>query len=60
MKRVASKGIVLTVLAVLGMSGQAAAFTTPVPIPTRRTGSTGAAHVANVQAHAATQLEERP
>jgi hypothetical protein len=34
MKRIASKGIALTVLAILAMSGEAAAFT-PVPIPSR-------------------------
>ena len=36
MKRIVSKGIAVTVLAVLAMSGPAAAFT-PVPIPTPRT-----------------------
>jgi hypothetical protein len=46
MKRIASKGIALTVLAILAMSGEAAAFT-PVPIPTPRTGSVTAATVAH-------------
>jgi uncharacterized protein (DUF697 family) len=49
MKRIVSKGIALTVLAVLGMSAPAAAFT-PVPIPTPRTGGAVAAHVAHHQA----------
>jgi hypothetical protein len=49
MKRLASKAIALTVFAVLGMSGPAAAFT-PVPIPTPRTGGSVAAHVAHDQA----------
>ena len=57
MKRVASKGIALTALAILAMSGPAAAFT-PVPIPTPRTGSAAAAHVAHDQAPAITRLEE--
>jgi hypothetical protein len=57
MKRIASKGIALTVLAILAMSGQAAAFT-PVPIPTPRTGSAAAAHVAHEQARVITRLEE--
>jgi hypothetical protein len=35
MKRIASKGAALTVLAVLAMCGEAAAFT-PVPIPKPR------------------------
>ena len=55
MKRVASKGIALTVLAILAMSGQAAAFT-PVPIPTPRTGSATVAHVAHDQAQAIVRL----
>jgi hypothetical protein len=46
MKRIVSNGIALTVLAVLAMSGPAAAFT-PVPIPAPRTGSA----VAHDQAH---------
>ena len=49
MKRIVSNGIALTVLAVLAMSGPAAAFT-PVPIPTPRTGSAVAATVAHDQA----------
>lgn len=57
MKRVASKRIALTVLAMLAMSGQASAFT-PVPIPTPRTGSASAAHIAHGQAGAITRLEE--
>jgi hypothetical protein len=48
MKRIASKGAALTVLATLAMTGPAAAFT-PVPIPTPRTGS---AIVAAAAAHA--------
>ena len=51
MKRKLSNGIALTVLAVLAMSGPAAAFT-PVPIPTPRTGSAVTAPVAHDQAHA--------
>jgi hypothetical protein len=50
MKRTASKGIVLTVLAILAMSGEAAAFT-PVPIPTPRAGTAAVAHVAHDRAH---------
>jgi hypothetical protein len=46
MKRIVSNGIALTVLAVLAMSGPAAAFT-PVPIPTPRASSAAAAHVAH-------------
>jgi hypothetical protein len=57
MKRIASKGIALTTLAILAISGQAAAFT-PVPVPTPRTGSAATAHVAHDQAHAITRLEE--
>jgi hypothetical protein len=49
MKRMVSNGIAVTVLAVLAMSGPAAAFT-PVPIPTPRTGSPVAATVAHEQA----------
>ena len=51
MKRIASKGIGLTVVAILAMSGPAAAFT-PVPIPTPRTGSAAVAHTAHDQAPA--------
>lgn len=51
MQRVATKGIVLTVLAMLAMSGEAAAFT-PVPIPTPRTTSVALAHVADPRAQA--------
>ena len=57
MKQIASKAIALTVLAVLAMSGQAAAFT-PVPIPAPRTGSAAAAHVAQNHANAAIRIEE--
>jgi hypothetical protein len=57
MKRIASKGIALTVLAILAMSGPAAAFT-PVPIPTPRTGSAAAAHVGHDNASAITRREE--
>jgi hypothetical protein len=57
MKRIASKGIALTGLAILAMSGQAAAFT-PVPIPTPRVGTAAVAHIAPDQAHAITGLEE--
>jgi hypothetical protein len=57
MKRIASRGIALTALAILAMSGPAAAFT-PVPIPTPRTGSAAIAHVAHDQAHAITRFEE--
>ena len=57
MKRIASKGIALMVLAILAMSGQAAAFT-PVPIPTPRTGSAAAVHVGHDKAHAITRLEQ--
>lgn len=57
MKRIASKGIALTVLAILATSGLAAAFT-PVPMPTPRTGSAAVAHVAHDPAHAITRLEE--
>ena len=57
MKRVASKGIALTVVAILAMTGQAAAFT-PVPIPTPRTASTVAAHVDHDQAEAISRQEQ--
>lgn len=46
MKRATSKGIALTVLALLAMSGPAAAFT-PVPIPTPRASTALVAHVAH-------------
>jgi hypothetical protein len=48
MKRIVSNGAALMVLAVLAMSGPAAAFT-PVPIPTPRTGAAVAANVAHDQ-----------
>jgi hypothetical protein len=57
MKRAASKGIGLTVLMILAMSGPAAAFT-PVPIPTPRTGHVAVAHVAQHQARAVTLVEK--
>lgn len=57
MKRIASKGIALTVLAIFTMSGQAAAFT-PVPIPTPRGGAAAVAYTAHDQAHPITQLED--
>jgi hypothetical protein len=57
MKRAASKGIGLTVLMILAMSGPAAAFT-PVPIPTPRTGHVAMAHVAQHQARAVTLVEK--
>ena len=53
MKRIASRGIVLTALAVLAMSGQAAAFT-PVPIPTPRIGNSAAATLMPISALAHT------
>ena len=56
MKRIAIKGIALTALATLAMSGQAAAFT-PVPIPTPRAGA-AVAHAALDQAHGITRREE--
>jgi hypothetical protein len=56
MKRIASKGIALTVLALLAMSGPASAFT-PVPIPKPRTGSAAAATVAHDQARAITYFD---
>jgi len=55
MRIIARKGIALTVLAILAMSGRAAAFT-PVPIPTPRTGSATVAHVAHDQAQAIVRL----
>jgi hypothetical protein len=57
MKRIASKGVALTVLAILAMSGPAAAFT-PVPIPTPRTVSAATPHVEQGQARAMARLEE--
>lgn len=57
MKRTASKGIALTVLVILAMTGPAAAFT-PVPIPTPRTGIAAVAQVAHDQTHAISRLEE--
>lgn len=57
MKRIASKGIALAMLATLAMSGQAAAFT-PVPIPTPRAGAVAVAHIAHDQAHAITRPDE--
>ncbi len=50
MKRIVRNGIALTVLALLAMSGPAAAFT-PVPIPMPRAGSAVAAPVAHDQTH---------
>ena len=55
MKRIASKGIALTVLAILAMSGPAAAFT-PVPIPTPRAGPAAAAQIAHDQAQVVTRF----
>jgi hypothetical protein len=57
MKRIASKAIALTVLAILAISGEAAAFT-PVPIPTPRAGTVAVAHIAHDRAHGITRLEE--
>ena len=51
MKRIASKGAALTVLAILAMCGEAAAFT-PVPIPTPHTGTAHPALVARDHAQA--------
>jgi hypothetical protein len=59
MKRIASRGIVLTALAVLAMSGQAAAFT-PVPIPTPRIGSSAAATLMPISAPAHTSAVRGP
>jgi hypothetical protein len=56
MKRITSKGITLTVLAFLAISGQAAAFT-PVPIPTPRTGTAAVAHLAHDRGHAVGRLD---
>jgi hypothetical protein len=57
MKRITSRGIALTVLAMLAISGPAAAFT-PVPIPAPRAGSAALAHVAHDRAHAISRLEK--
>jgi hypothetical protein len=57
MKRFMRKGIALTVLAILAMSGEAAAFT-PVPIPTPRVGTAALAQVAHDRAHAISRLEK--
>lgn len=57
MKPIASKGIALTVLALLAMSGPASAFT-PVPIPAPRTGSAAAATVVHHRAHAITWFDQ--
>jgi hypothetical protein len=57
MKRIASRGIGLTVVATLAISGQAGAFT-PVPIPTPRTGSVAVAHVGHDQAHVIMRVEK--
>ena len=51
MQRKVMNGFVATVLVVLAMSGEAAAFT-PVPIPMPRTGSAAVAQVGHAQAHA--------
>jgi hypothetical protein len=53
MKRLASKGAALTVLAILATSGPAAAFT-PVPIPKPHIGSAAVAAVAHDRSHAIT------
>lgn len=53
MKRIASKGAALTVLAILAMSGEASAFT-PVPIPKPRIVTASALVVTHGQAHANT------
>jgi hypothetical protein len=57
MKWIASRGIALTVVAILALSGPAAAFT-PVPIPTPRTDGAAVAQVAHDQAPAINRLEE--
>ena len=57
MKRTMSKGMALTVLAMLAMSGEAAAFT-PVPIPAPRVGTAAVAQVAHDQAPAVSRLEK--
>ena len=51
MKRIASRGAALALLAILAMYGEAAAFT-PVPIPKPRAGSAITAAAAHEQAHA--------
>lgn len=51
MKRIASTAIAATVMAIFGLSGEAAAFT-PVPIPTPRTGSLVVAHAVPHELHA--------
>lgn len=56
MQRRVMKGFALTVLAVLAMSGEAAAFT-PVPIPSPRSGNAPAAQVMHVQAHALARFD---
>ena len=53
MKHILSRGIVLMALAVLAMSGPAAAFT-PVPIPTPRIGGSAAATLTPISAPART------
>ena len=57
MKRITSKGIALTVLSILAMSGPAAAFT-PVPIPKPRAGITAVSHIAHDRADSITRLEK--
>lgn len=57
MKRIASKASGLTVVAILAMSGPAAAFT-PVPIPTPRTSTVAVAHVAHDHAEATILVEK--
>jgi hypothetical protein len=59
MKRIVSGGIVLTALAVVAMSGQAAAFT-PVPIPTPRIGSSAAATLMPISAPTHTSVVRGP
>lgn len=56
-KRIACKRIGLSVLAILAMSGPAAALT-PVPIPTPRTGTAAVAPMAHDQARAVTLVEK--
>ena len=55
MKRMTSRGLALTVLAMLAISGPAAAFT-PVPIPAPRAGTVAIAHVAHDRARAISRL----
>jgi hypothetical protein len=57
MKRFTSRWIALTVLAMLAISGSAAAFT-PVPIPAPRAGTAVVAHVAHDRAHAISRREK--